>query len=214
MQLRAMMRASEGLDNLRILLPMISNVPELESALELIYRVYDELTNEEGYRISMPLIGAMIEVPGAVYQTRELARRVDFLSVGTNDLTQYLLAVDRNNPRVASLYSSFHPAVLRALQYVVEQAHLENKTVSICGEMAGDPGAAVLLMAMGFDVLSMNATTLLKVKAVIRSMTLSSARELLEQVMLMDDAQMVRSCIDMALYNAGVDRLLRSSRNN
>lgn len=212
-QVRAMIRASEGLDNLQIMLPMISNVQEVTGSIQIIKRAFREL-REEGLDVRMPPIGVMIELPAAVYQTRALSRLVDFISVGSNDLTQYILAVDRNNPRVASLYSSFHPAVLQALQFVVEQAHLENKTVSICGEMAGDPGGAVLLMAMGFDVLSMNATTLLKVKAVVRSMTFTSARELLEQVMAMDDAQMVRSCVDMALYNAGVDRLLRSSRNN
>ncbi len=156
----------------------------------------------------------MIELPAAVYQTRALAKLVDFISVGSNDLTQYLLAVDRNNPRVASLYSAFHPAVLIALQQVVSQAQLESKPVSICGEMAGDPGAAVLLVAMGFDVLSMNAAALLKVKSVIRSVTLKAAQDLLDQVMNMDDAQMIRSAVDLALYNAGVDRLLRSSRAN
>lgn len=212
-QVRAMIRASEGLDNLQIMLPMVSNTQEVTGSIQIIKRAYREL-REEGLEVRMPPIGVMIEVPAAVYQTRTLSRLVDFISVGSNDLTQYLLAVDRNNPRVASLYSSFHPSVLQALRYVVEQAHLENKPVSICGEMAGDPGGAVLLMAMGYDVLSMNATTLLKVKAVIRSLTFSAAKQLLEQVMTMDDAQMVRSCIDMALYNAGVDRLLRSSRNN
>lgn len=212
-QVRAMMRASVGLDNLQIMLPMISNVQEVIGSTLIIKRAYREL-KEEGLDVKMPPIGVMIELPAAVYQTRALCRLVDFISVGSNDLTQYLLAVDRNNPRVASLYSSFHPAVLQALHNVVTEAHLEHKKVSICGEMAGDPGAAVLLMAMGFDVLSMNATTLLKVKAVIRSFTLESAKELLAQVMELDDSQMVRSCVDMALYNAGVDRLLRSPRNH
>lgn len=212
-QVRAMIRASEGLNNLQIMLPMISNVQEVSGSIDIIKRAYREL-REEGLEVRMPPIGVMIELPAAVYQTRTLSRMVDFISVGSNDLTQYLLAVDRNNPRVANLYSSFHPAVLQALQYVVQQAHLEQRPVSICGEMAGDPGGAVLLMAMGFDVLSMNATTLLKVKAVIRSMRFTAAQELLAQVMAMDDAQMVRSCVDLALHNAGVDRLLRSSRNN
>lgn len=212
-QVRAMLRASEGLDNLQIMLPMISNVQEVTGSIQIIKRAYREL-REEGLTVRMPPIGVMIEVPAAVYQTRALSRLVDFISVGSNDLTQYLLAVDRNNPRVASLYSSFHPAVLQALQHVAQEAHLEGKPVSICGEMAGDPGGAVLLMAMGYDILSMNATTLLKAKAVIRSMTFTSAKQLLAQVMQMDDAQSVRSCVDMALYNAGVDRLLRSSRNN
>lgn len=212
-QIRAMLRASIGLDNLQIMLPMISNVNEVNSAMQLIKKSYRELI-QEGLEIKFPPIGVMIELPAAVYQTRVLAKMVDFVSVGSNDLTQYLLAVDRNNARVANLYSSFHPAVLAALQQVVKLARLEGKPVSICGEMAGDPGAAVLLVAMGFDVLSMNASTLLKVKSVIRSITMETAKDLLDQVMEMDDAQTIRSAVDLALYNAGVDRLLRSSRTN
>src|SRR5690606_13425405 len=153
-QVRAMIRASEGLNNLQIMLPMISNVHEVTGSIQIIKRAWREL-KEEGMDVRMPPVGVMIELPAAVYQTQALSRLVDFISVGSNDLTQYLLAVDRNNPRVASLYSSFHPAVLQALQHVVNAAHRENKPVSICGEMAGDPGAALLLMAMGFDILSM-----------------------------------------------------------
>ena len=210
-QARAMLRASEGLNNLQIMLPMVSNLQEVNSATQLIKRAFREL-QEEGLDLVMPPIGVMIELPAAVYLTRALCKVVDFVSVGSNDLTQYLLAVDRNNPRVADLYSSFHPAVLNALQQVVDGAHAEGKQVSICGEMAGDPGAAILLMAMGFDILSMNASTLLRVKAVIRAMTLETARSVLADVMQMDDAQSIRRSVDLALYNAGVDRLLRSSR--
>ena len=212
-QVRAMLRASIGLENLQIMLPMISNVNEVNSALQLIKRAYRELLQEH-LNVKFPPIGVMIELPAAVYQTRALARLVDFISVGSNDLTQYLLAVDRNNPRVANLYSAFHPAVLNALYHVVSEAQQEEKPVSICGEMAGDPGAAVLLMAMGFDTLSMNSGALLKVKSVIRSVSLEAAQDLLDQVMQMEDAQMIRSAVDLTLYNAGVDRLLRSSRTN
>ena len=212
-QVRAMLRASIGLENLQIMLPMISNVNEVNSALQLIKRAYRELLQEH-LNVKFPPIGVMIELPAAVYQTRALARLVDFISVGSNDLTQYLLAVDRNNPRVANLYSAFHPAVLNALYHVVSEAQQEEKPVSICGEMAGDPGAAVLLMAMGFDTLSMNSAALLKVKSVIRSVSLEAAQDLLDQVMQMEDAQMIRSAVDLTLYNAGVDRLLRSSRTN
>ena len=212
-QIRAMMRASEGLENLQIMLPMISNINEVNSAIQLIKRAYRELI-QEGLSIQYPPVGVMIELPAAVYQTKALASRVDFVSIGSNDLTQYLLAVDRNNPRVASLYSAFHPAVLSALVHVVREAKAAGKPVSICGEMAGDPGAAVLLMAMGFDILSMNAASLLKVKSVIRSISRGAAQELLEQVMQMDDAKTVRSAVDLTLYNAGVERLLRSSRTN
>ncbi|MFZ8990546.1 MAG: phosphoenolpyruvate--protein phosphotransferase, partial [Pseudohongiellaceae bacterium] len=212
-QIRAMMRASEGLENLQIMLPMISNINEVNSAIQLIKRAYRELI-QEGLSIQYPPVGVMIELPAAVYQTKALASLVDFVSIGSNDLTQYLLAVDRNNPRVASLYSAFHPAVLSALVHVVREAKAAGKPVSICGEMAGDPGAAVLLMAMGFDILSMNAASLLKVKSVIRSISRGAAQELLEQVMQMDDAKTVRSAVDLTLYNAGVERLLRSSRTN
>lgn len=149
----------------------------------------------------------MIEIPAAVYQTKELARQVDFLSVGSNDLTQYLLAVDRNNPRVADLYDYLHPAVLQALQNVVRDAHAEGKPVSICGEMAGDPAAAVLLMAMGFDSLSMNATNLPKVKWMLRQINLSKAKELLAELMTIDNPQVIHSSLQLALKNLGLARI-------
>ncbi|CAI8738458.1 MULTISPECIES: phosphoenolpyruvate--protein phosphotransferase [Pseudomonas] len=206
-QTRAMLKASEGLNNLRILLPMISGIHELEEALHLIHRAWGEV-RDEGTDVPMPPVGVMVEIPAAVYQTRELARQVDFLSVGSNDLTQYLLAVDRNNPRVADLYDYLHPAVLQALQNVVRDAHAEGKPVSICGEMAGDPAAAVLLMAMGFDSLSMNATNLPKVKWMLRQVSLSKSKELLAQAMSIDNPQVIHSSLQLALKNLGLARMI------
>ena len=206
-QARAMLKASEGLNNLRILLPMISGTHELEEALHLLHRAWGEV-RDEGTDVPMPPIGVLIEIPAAVYQTKELARQVDFLSVGSNDLTQYLLAVDRNNPRVADLYDYLHPAVLQALQSVVRDAHAEGKPASICGEMAGDPAAAILLMAMGFDSLSMNATNLPKVKWMLRQVSLSRAKELLAEVMTIDNPQVIRSTIQLALKNMGLTRMM------
>ncbi|CAN7406697.1 phosphoenolpyruvate--protein phosphotransferase [Pseudomonas sp. LjRoot71] len=206
-QTRAMLKASEGLNNLRILLPMISGIQELEEALHLIHRAWGEV-RDEGTDVPLPPIGVMIEIPAAVYQTRELARQVDFLSVGSNDLTQYLLAVDRNNPRVADLYDFLHPAVLQALRIVVAGAHAEGKPVSICGEMAGDPACAVLLMAMGFDGLSMNATNLPKVKWLLRQLSLGKAQELLNQVMSIDNPQVIHSTLQLALRNLGLGRMI------
>jgi len=202
-QVRGMLKASEGLNNLRILLPMISGVTELESALRFIHRAHRELI-EEGRDIKLPEIGAMIEVPAAAFQIRELARRVDFLSVGSNDLTQYLLAVDRNNPRVASLFNSFHPAVIRALKWMVGECHKENKPISICGEMAGDPSSAVLLMAMGYDMLSMNANSLPRVKSVIRQISSSEAQQLLADVMKMDETKSITDHVRGMLAAKGV----------
>lgn len=206
-QTRAMLKASAGLNNLRILLPMISGTQELEEALHLIHRAWGEV-RDEGTDVPLPPVGVMIEIPAAVYQVRELARQVDFLSVGSNDLTQYLLAVDRNNPRVADLYDFLHPAVLQALRLVVAGAHAEGKPVSICGEMAGDPACAVLLMAMGFDGLSMNATNLPKVKWLLRQLSLTKAQELLGQVMSIDNPQVIHSTLQLALRNLGLGRMI------
>lgn len=205
-QVRAMLKASQGLNNLRIMLPMVSNIPELEEALELIYRAWEELL-EDGIKVELPPIGVMVEVPAAVYQARELARRVSFLSVGSNDLTQYLLAVDRNNARVADLYHAYHPAVLQALQRVAEAGRAEGKPVSICGELAGDPAAAILLLAMGYDILSMNATNLPRVKSAIRSISMASAKALLDSAMKMDSSLKVRKLLEKALDDAGIARM-------
>ncbi len=202
-QTRAMLKASEGLGNLRIMLPMISNVAELDEALEFIHRAHRELL-EEGSDIDMPPVGVMVEVPSAVYQARALARRADFLSVGSNDLTQYLLAVDRNNARVADLYHSFHPAVLKALQSVAEAGQAEETPVSICGELAGDPGAAVLLLAMGYDVLSMNATNLTRVKQAMRHVTTVDADELLADVINLESAEAVQLRLEDFLVDKGL----------
>jgi len=206
-QVRAMIKASAGLNNLHILLPMISGVHELDDAQHMIHRAWGELI-DEGFDVQMPQIGVMIEVPSAVYQARELARMADFLSVGSNDLTQYLLAVDRNNARVAALYDYLHPAVLMALKDVVKAAHAEGKPVSICGEMAGDPVAAVLLLAMGFDSLSMNSTHLPKVKWLLRKMTLTHAKDLLSEVSSLDNPQVIHSTLNLALGNLGLGKVL------
>jgi len=210
-QMRAMLKASQGLNNLRIMLPMVSSVNEVEEALHFIYREYHEV-RAEGYKVNMPQVGVMVEVPGAVYQVRELAERVDFLSVGSNDLTQYLLAVDRNNPRVASLYHSFHPAVLQALNKVAQDSKGMHVQLSICGELAGDPAGAVLLMAMGYDALSMNASNLLRVKAVLRGVSLEWAQALLKEVLQLDSPYIVQSTLNLALKEAGFERFLRRSR--
>lgn len=207
-QVRAMLKANVGLNNLRIMLPMISSVGELEEALGLLYRAHDELVGELGIELELPEIGVMVEVPAAVYQARELARRVDFLSVGSNDLTQYLLAVDRNNARVAGIYDSFHPAVLQALKKVADDAHAENRKVGICGELAGDPAAAILLMAMGYDVLSMNSTNLPKVKSVIRSISFERAEQLLAEVLTMEASTQIRALLHQVLIDVGASHLL------
>lgn len=210
-QLRAMLRASAGLNNMNLLFPMINNVAEVDDALQLLRRAHHELI-DSGVNVSMPNVGVMIEVPSAVYQVRELARRVNFISVGTNDLTQYLLAVDRNNARVAGLYDSLHPAVLRALQQILDGAKAEKTPVGVCGEMAGDPAAAILLLGMGVDNLSMSAANLPRVKWVIRTFTQRKARLLLKEALTFEYAHSVRNFLNTALEDAGLGGLVRAGR--
>ena len=209
-QARAMIKANSGLKGeLRIMLPMISSISEVVEAKALVQRAFDEV-REEGIDVKPPLVGVMVEVPAAVYQAKRLASMVDFIAVGSNDLTQYMLAVDRNNPRVASLYQDTHPAVLQALREVARAAHAEEKYVGICGELAGTPIGAVLLMAMGYHVLSMNATNLPKVKWVIRNIRRSDARRMLARVLRMDTAQEIQAYMRKQLTKAGLGRVLPS----
>lgn len=210
-QVRAMLCAASGLHNLRLLLPMISTVDEVDDAMLLIRRAHNELM-EEGREVVLPQIGVMIEVPSAVYQVEALSRRVDFLSVGSNDLTQYLLAVDRNNSHVADIYDDLHPAVLRALIQIVEGAKAYQREVSVCGEMAGNPAAAVLLLGMGVDSLSMNAGSLQRVKWVIRSFSSSHAQELLQAALRCERASEVKALLGKALDDMGLGGLMRAGR--
>ncbi|MFT7650963.1 MAG: phosphotransferase system enzyme I (PtsP) [Limisphaerales bacterium] len=207
-QVRAMIRANSGLmGELRIMLPMISNLGELRAAKVLINRAYSEVV-EEGVVVKPPQVGVMVEVPAAVYQARQLAKEADFLAVGSNDLTQYILAVDRNNARVAKLYQDVHPAVITALREVARAAHAEETGLGICGELAGTPVGAVLLMAMGYHVLSMNATHLPKVKWVIRNIKRSDARRMLARVLRMDSAAEIESYMHQQLRDAGLEKVL------
>lgn len=212
MQIRAMMRANEELNNLRIMLPMVTNLSEVEEASYLIDQAFTELL-EEGCTIEKPKLGVMIEVPAAAYLAREIAKRVDFISVGSNDLTQYFLAVDRNNARVAGLYDSMHPAMLRVLLKVVEGGHAAGVEVSICGEMASDPLAVILLIAMGFDTLSMNSSSLPRVKWVIRNFAIATARKILAEVLEFEHPAQIRFHLQKALEEEGLGSLIRAGKS-
>lgn len=211
-QLRAMLKASQGLSNLHIMFPMVSSVTELKGALELLARARDELLDEQ-YAIPMPKTGVMVEVPSAVYQAEALARRVDFLSVGTNDLVQYLLAVDRNNSRVADIYDCLHPAVIQALMQATCGAHRAGKSISVCGEMAADPAAALLLLGMEIDALSVSVSSLARIKWVIRHFSRERAQELLLQCLSFEEPGAVRALLNNALVKAGLGGLVRAGMN-
>ena len=191
-QLRAALRADAGLGNLRLLLPMISGPDELEQAGELLQLAIEQLRGE-GIAVSRPPLGVMIEVPAAVYQIDELARQADFFCVGTNDLAQYLLATDRNNPRVSQHLNKAHPALLQVLQQIAGAARRADRTVTVCGEIAGDPAMALVLFGMGLDRLSMNPAALPRVKWSLRQVSAAWTRQLAAQALACTDpAALVR----------------------
>lgn len=192
-QLRALLRASVH-GKLRIMFPMISGVEELNMALQLLETVKQEMKAAgEAFASDIP-VGIMIEVPSAAITSDILARRVDFFSIGTNDLIQYTIAVDRGNERTTYLYEPFHPGILRLLTMIIDNAHNAGIPVGMCGEMAGDPLATMLLMGMGLDEFSMGAVSIPEVKRIIRSVTMGEAEELVGTVMEM------RSYVDIDSY--------------
>jgi phosphotransferase system enzyme I (PtsP) len=206
-QIRAMLRADAGLGNLRILLPMITTLDELRASKVLIHRVVAEL-QAEGYAVTSPQIGVMIEVPSAVYIANELAKESDFLSVGSNDLTQYLLAVDRTNARVADMFDGFHPAVLRALEVTSKAGRSADIPVALCGEMAGDPLAAVLLVGLGFDELSMSSSALAQVKRALSMFHVAECKALAEQALMKESGVQVLRIIAEAFIEKNLNLLV------
>ena len=210
-QIRAILKVNRYANNLRLMLPMISDISEVDESLQLIQKAHRELV-QQGHDIPYPIIGVMIEVPSAVFQMEALARRVDFFSIGSNDLTQYLLAVDRNNKQVARLYNYLHPSVLMSIKQIVDVAHRHQKPVGVCGEMAGEPAAALALIGLGVDSLSMSVGSLLKVKWAIRSFTRQHCTELANNALAMEKFSDIRALFNGALEQAGLSGLIRAAK--
>ena len=193
-QLRAILRAS-AYGNTGILLPMISGVKEIMDARNIIDEVKGELLSE-GIPIDEDIkIGIMIEVPSAVIMAEQLAEEADFFSIGTNDLIQYALAIDRVNERVTYLYEPLHPAILRMIRQVVDAGHNAGIKVAMCGEMAGDPLCIPILLGLELDGLSMTPLAIPRVKKIIRNSTVRESKELLKKVMTISTAQEIEECV-------------------
>jgi phosphotransferase system enzyme I (PtsI) len=189
-QLRALLKASP-FGNLAIMLPMVSDIAEVRRTKELIAGIRGELAEAGDAVADVIPLGVMVETPAAALMAEEWAEEVDFFSIGTNDLTQYVLAVDRLNEKVSRLYQPFHPAVLRLIQSVAHAAGRRGKWVGLCGEMAAEPSAVPLLVGMGLSELSVSPASIPLVKNIVRGMSKAEGEALAREVLGLQSASQV-----------------------
>lgn len=186
-QLRALLRANQGQGNLQLMLPMVTHLYEVKMARAMLLEVC------QAYALPCPPLGIMVEVPALLYQIPAIADEVDFFSIGSNDLVQYLLAADRNNPQVAGIYDPLHPCVLQALASLIHAINLTGKPLSLCGEMASDPVAVILLLAMGLNTLSIPPQAAARMRSCISQISLPDAQRCLVVALQQTDATAVRT---------------------
>lgn len=197
-QLRAILRAS-AFGNLRIMFPMIISIEELRS-LKSTVELLKTALRAEGHAFNENIeLGIMIETPAAAVLARHLAKEVDFFSIGTNDLTQYTLAVDRGNERISAMYNPLSPSVLSLIKMVIDAAHAEGKWTGMCGELAGDERATLLLLGMGLDSFSMSAISIPRVKRLIRNANFAEVRALADQALGVATTAEIEACIDRCI---------------
>uniref|UniRef100_G2H1U2 Phosphoenolpyruvate-protein phosphotransferase n=1 Tax=Candidatus Regiella insecticola 5.15 TaxID=1005043 RepID=G2H1U2_9ENTR len=194
-QLRAILRAS-AFGKLRIMFPMIISINEVRELKKELDILKQQLRDEKKAFDEDIEIGVMVETPAAAIMADHLAKEVDFFSIGTNDLTQYALAVDRGNELISSLYDPMSPAVLRLIKQVIDASHAQNKWTGICGELAGDAHATLLLLGMGLDEFSMSAISIPRIKKIIRNVRFSDAKALAENALVQATAQEVRKLVE------------------
>ena len=207
-QLRALLRAHQKYGNLELMVPMVSRLEEVVAVKKAIIEVANELRVKTGHEVTLPRFGVMIEVPSCIYFMDELARQVDFFSIGSNDLIQYLLAVDRSNPKVARFFDSFHPSVVRCLNDLVRKAEQHNKRINVCGEIAGDPLGALMLLSLGYDCLSMNYSYISRIKYILRRVSYAQLRELGQQALTLTDSSQIRALYDNYATNQGLGKII------
>ncbi|MBY5922880.1 phosphoenolpyruvate--protein phosphotransferase [Ferrimonas balearica] len=208
-QIRALLRAADGMDNLKIMVPMISRLEEIQSCRRLLEQAVNELTEELGRPVTAPPMGIMVEVPAALFQLGRWWQWLDFASVGSNDLTQYLLAVDRNNAQVSASFDSFHPSMVAALDQIAQQS--KGKELGLCGELAGEVLGALMLLTLGYRQLSMNTQSLGAIHYLIENLNLSSLPSLRERLLSQADGEAVRQCLMAHLVEIGHPELVPGS---
>ncbi|GAB5452203.1 MAG: phosphoenolpyruvate--protein phosphotransferase [Halioglobus sp.] len=197
-QLRAILRAARGNQDVQVLLPMVTTTHELDVVSQALDSEIQRLINE-GHTVKWPPLGVMVEVPAVISMLPFWQKRIDFVSIGSNDLSQYLLAIDRNNPLVAQQYDSLHPGVLLELQRTVAAAAQCNLPISLCGEIASDPVSALLLLGMGIRRLSMSAARIPTIKWLVQQARISDLESLLEEALTLDSASSIRQLGEQAL---------------
>jgi phosphotransferase system, enzyme I, PtsP len=202
--LRALLRTAQ-LGEFRLVIPMLSLITEFRAVKEQIQLVLAELEAEAGHPLRMPPLGAMIEIPAAMMQIRQFAGEADFLSIGTNDLIQYLFAIDRGNERVASYYQPFHPALIQALMRITAAAHDAGKVVTVCGEMASDPQALPLFLALGITHLSIAPSSADAIRTALRTLSCKDCKKLLGKISNLDTADQVKEEILRYLESVSAD---------
>ncbi|TRZ63879.1 phosphoenolpyruvate--protein phosphotransferase [bacterium] len=206
-QLRAMLLSSVK-KNIKVMFPMISSLDEVRKAKEILNEVKTELNNQGAVFDNDIKTGIMVEIPSAFVLADDLAKEVGFFSVGTNDLTQYMLAVDRGNELISGMYQQLHPAIIRALKAIVSSAHSNNITVSICGEMASIPIAVPLLVGLGFDELSVNPGIFPEIKQIVRNINYADSKKLSEQVQTISTESELIKVLDKFLSEKVKDKLI------
>jgi len=207
-QLKALLKANYKLNNLKIMLSMVSSETEVIKSIDIIKKVYRDLKNEMPY-LKLPPIGILLEVPSLLYELNDILDYIDFVSVGTNDLIQYLYAVDRNNNNVQHLYNPFNPGVLRALNQIAKICNKKNKSIGICGEIAADPLCLLYLIAMGYKNLSVNYQSINKIKLIIKTVSHSDAKKLLAKILKYKDSQKIKKALILELQKLKLDEFLR-----
>jgi len=206
-QLRALLRASVN-GNVKIMFPMISTLSEIKKAKE-----YVELAKKQLDEKKIPYdkdikVGVMIEVPSAAVLANLIAKEVDFISIGTNDLIQYLLAVDRGNVLVSHLFQEFDPSVIRTVKFIIDEAHKAGQKISMCGEMAANPITTMLLIALGLDEFSVVPSRIPEIKKIIQSVTVDECKKVLENVLSMDEATTIKNYLEKSTKEKFPDFIL------
>lgn len=203
-QLRALLRAS-AYGDVHIMYPMITSIEEVKAANAILDQAKDELRQEgQAFREDIK-VGIMVEVPATAVSAFLFAKHVDFFSIGTNDLCQYTLAVDRMNETITNLYQPMHPSILRLIKTVIEASHDHKKFTGMCGEMAGDPLLTMILIGMGLDEFSMSAPSIPIVKHIIRSVTLQECKSVLDTVMTMETAEEIHAYAQGIMAEKGLN---------